>query len=73
MPGMSGFDLHRHIADLGWNIPMILITAYANDAVQAFSLKPGIFGYLVKPFSDDDLFKCLSVACSGALGRGQAP
>jgi FixJ family two-component response regulator len=73
MPGMSGLDLHRHISDLSRRIPMILITAYPNDVVRVSAPEAGIFGYLVKPFSDEDLLKCLNFAFSAAPDRGDAP
>ncbi|HEY1857804.1 response regulator transcription factor [Acidocella sp.] len=73
MPGMSGFDLYRHISNLSRRIPMILITAYPNDGVRASPPGAGIFGYLIKPFSDDDLLKSLRFAFSAAPDRDDAP
>ncbi len=55
MPGMSGLDLHRHVSALPESIPTILITAYPNDGVRARALRAGVIGYLIKPFSEDDL------------------
>jgi FixJ family two-component response regulator len=59
MPGMSGLDLHRQVSTLSQRIPTILITAYPNDTVRARALSAGAIGYLVKPFSEDDLLNCI--------------
>jgi len=62
MPGMSGLDLHRQVSTLSQRIPTILITAYPNDTVRARALSAGAIGYLVKPFSEDDLLNCIRSA-----------
>lgn len=62
MPGMSGLDLHRRVSALRKRIPTILITAYPNDTDRARALSEGVVCYLVKPFSNDQLFKCVRAA-----------
>ena len=37
MPGMSGLDLHQHLAAAGKAIPTILITAYPNERVRTLA------------------------------------
>jgi FixJ family two-component response regulator len=73
MPGMSGLDLYRHVSNLSRRIPMILITAYPDDGMRSSPLGAGIFGYLIKPFSDDDLIKSLGFACSAAPDCNDTP
>jgi FixJ family two-component response regulator len=72
MPGMSGLDLHRHIAALPKRIPTILITAYPSESIRECALRAGIVCFLVKPFSDDELLKCIRSAL-GYEGEGAPP
>jgi FixJ family two-component response regulator len=62
MPGMSGLDLHRRVTALAKSIPTILITAYPSDSIRERALSAGILGYLVKPFSEDELLNCIRSA-----------
>jgi FixJ family two-component response regulator len=64
MPGMSGLDLHQRVAALPKGIPTILITAYPSDSIRERALSAGILGYLVKPFSEDELLNCIRSALS---------
>jgi CheY-like chemotaxis protein len=41
MPAMTGIGLHSHLADTGYAIPTILITAYPNDVDRARALNDG--------------------------------
>ena len=66
MPGMSGLDLHDRLTASGQPIPTILITAFPNDRVRARALGAGVVCYLVKPFGEGDLLRCLR----SILGRG---
>jgi len=62
MPGMSGLDLHRRLVALGESIPTVLITAFPNWTVHARDLGRDVVGYLEKPFSEQDLLKCVQSA-----------
>jgi len=62
MPQMSGVQLHRRLTTLGYTIPTILITAYPDDEVRARVLDEGVICYLVKPFDDDELLRCVRLA-----------
>jgi len=55
MPGMDGIALMKKIKEFNRELPVILITAYAEveKAVEAMHL--GAFTYLAKPFSNDQL------------------
>jgi FixJ family two-component response regulator len=59
MPGMSGLEMHEHLAAAGRAIPMILMTAYPDEPVRARALGAGVAGYLVKPFTDHELLGCI--------------
>lgn len=62
MPGMSGLTLYQHLVASGNPIPTILITAYPDEPVRTRALKAGVFGYLTKPFTADELLECISSA-----------
>jgi len=68
MPHMTGVELHRHLLDLGYEIPTILITAYPNDEVRARALADGVKCYLAKPFDDEELIRCVRYALGDATG-----
>jgi FixJ family two-component response regulator len=72
MPGMSGLDLHRRLVALRKHIPTILITAYPNDSIRTQALSAGVIGYLMKPFSEDDLLKCVRSASPRESDSGNA-
>ena len=65
MPGMSGLELHQHLAASGAPIPTVLITAYASDATHLRAREAGIVCCLAKPFAPDELLECVR----GALAR----
>ena len=73
MPGMSGLDLHRHVSALPKSIPTILVTGYPNDRVRSRALKAGVIGYLLKPFSEDDLLNSIRSALDQEGEAGSAP
>jgi FixJ family two-component response regulator len=70
MPGMSGLDLHDHVSALHKRIPTILMTAYPNDSNRKRALAAGVGCYLVKPFSEDELFNCIRKALEQQEKRG---
>lgn len=55
MPGMTGVELHGHLIKLGYAIPMILVTAFPDEAVRNQALKDGVFCDLSKPVDDLEL------------------
>lgn len=62
MPGMTGPELYRHLIASGYEIPTILVTAYADDQVRARALKDGVVCYLPKPIDEKRLLACLHAA-----------
>ncbi len=55
MPGMSGMDLLREIKKRSDDVPVIVITAYANVDLAVDAMKAGAFDFIGKPFSRDHL------------------
>jgi PAS domain S-box-containing protein len=54
LPDISGLELLRLVAQEGYDVPVILMTAHGSEniAVEAFRL--GARNYLIKPFSDTE-------------------
>ena len=50
MPNMSGIELQDRLSNLGFEIPIIFITAYPDDTVRQRALQGGAVAFLLKPF-----------------------
>ena len=59
MPGMTGTELHSHLLKLGKAIPTILVAAYPDEEDRMRARRAGVIGYLVKPYSQDELLACI--------------
>jgi len=68
MRHMTGVELYRCLIDLGYDIPTILMTGYPNEGVRARALADGVKCYLVKPFDDEELVRCVRWALGIATG-----
>ena len=65
MPGMTGLELHQHLAASNHPIPTILMTAYPDERVRAQALKANVVCYLAKPFEAEDLLNYVRRAVHG--------
>jgi FixJ family two-component response regulator len=61
MPGMTGPELQQQLTDRGQEIPVIFITARADERVRARLVDQGAVACLSKPFSDTALLAALNV------------
>jgi FixJ family two-component response regulator len=64
MPGMSGIDLQDRLIADGRCVPVIFVTAYFEEQVEAQAMEAGAFGFLRKPFDDQSFVACLDRALS---------
>jgi FixJ family two-component response regulator len=62
LPGMSGFELQRHLNIERRKIPIIFITAHADEASRQRALKGGAIEFLGKPVRRETLFKAIQSA-----------
>ena len=62
MPGMSGPDLQRELGLRRQQIPIVFITANADETMRARLLEQGAAECLFKPFSDMTLRYALDTA-----------
>jgi FixJ family two-component response regulator len=65
MPGMSGPELQRELARRRQAIPIVFITAQADEVVRASPSASGAAACLLKPFSDTALLNALNTALAG--------
>ncbi len=69
MPGMDGLEFIRRIEKAGHNVPVVMITAYAEVDSAVEAMRHGAFDYVKKPFSGEQLEQM--VASAIAHGRRQ--
>ncbi|PHR97680.1 MAG: DNA-binding response regulator [Blastopirellula sp.] len=62
MLGMSGAELQQKLAEMGSALPVIIITAYASIPVAVESLQSGVFTFLEKSCSEDELWQAIKDA-----------
>jgi len=62
MPGMTGPDLQQELTVRGQDIPIVFITAQADETVRQRALEQGAVECLFKPFSDTALSEALNAA-----------
>ena len=70
MAEMSGLDLHARLAAEGSAPPVIYITAFPDERIEARARALGAIGFLSKPFDAETLVHCIQRAlASGPNGR----
>jgi FixJ family two-component response regulator len=62
LPGMSGPDLQRELQLRRQEIPVVFITAQADQAIHSRVLEQGAVECLLKPFSDTALLDAINAA-----------
>jgi FixJ family two-component response regulator len=63
MPGMSGPELQQELLSRGIRVPIVFITARADESVREKLMRTGAAACLFKPFSELQL----QAACDAAL------
>jgi AmiR/NasT family two-component response regulator len=61
MPGLDGIEAARRILDER-PIPIVMLTAYGQEELVSRAVEAGVFGYLVKPFREQDLLPAIQTA-----------
>jgi two-component system, response regulator PdtaR len=61
MPKLDGIEAARRILDER-PIPIVMLTAYGQDELVSRAVEAGVFGYLVKPFREQDLLPAIRTA-----------
>tara|TARA_R110000823_G_scaffold171736_9_gene304226 strand:- start:77797 stop:80235 length:2439 start_codon:yes stop_codon:yes gene_type:complete len=58
---MDGIDI-ANIVNQTYHVPVIFITAYSEEATMGRATKALPYGYLLKPFSERDLYAVISIS-----------
>jgi len=62
LPGESGLDFQRKLAEAGVKIPIVFITAHGDIPMSVKAMKSGAMEFLTKPFRDQDLLDAIQQA-----------
>ncbi len=62
LPGMNGLELQRQLGAVHWRIPVIFVTAYADDDVRTRALAAGAIAFLYKPCREEELLNAIETA-----------
>ena len=66
MAGMNGLELQRQLGAAHWRIPIIFVTAHADDDARARALAAGAVAFLYKPCREEDLLNAIEAALTHA-------
>ncbi|PWU11932.1 MAG: DNA-binding response regulator [Terriglobia bacterium] len=62
LPGLSGLDLQKRIADAGLEIPIVFLTGHGNIPISVKAMKAGAVEFLTKPVEEEDLLRAIQEA-----------
>jgi FixJ family two-component response regulator len=62
LPGLSGLDAQRQLAEANSEIPIVFITAHGDIPMSVRAMKAGAVEFLPKPFRDQDLLDAVRQA-----------
>jgi FixJ family two-component response regulator len=69
LPGRSGLDLQRELADATIHFPIIFITGYGDIPMSVRAMKGGAIEFLTKPFRDQDLLDAIQLSIARDRAR----
>jgi FixJ family two-component response regulator len=64
MPGIDGLELQRNLASTNRRVPIICVSAHANNDERTEAINGGAVDFLRKPFSEEALFNAIQLALS---------
>jgi glycogen phosphorylase len=62
LPGLSGLDLQKRMAEVGAEIPIVFLTGHGNIPASVQAMKAGAVEFLTKPFDEQDLLQAIQQA-----------
>jgi len=62
LPGMSGLELQRQLAEGNFDLPIILMTAHERGDQRRQAVEAGAVAFLNKPFEEADLLNAIDRA-----------
>ncbi len=62
LPGMSGLEFQKHLAELGVHLPLVMVTGHGDIPMSVRAMKAGAVDFLPKPFRDQDMLDAVASA-----------
>ena len=62
LPGLSGLDLQRELADTNATLPIIFLTGHGDIPMSVRAMKAGAIEFLTKPFREQELLDAIRQA-----------
>ena len=62
LPGLSGLDVQKRMAEVGPEIPIVFLTGHGNIPASVRAMKAGAVEFLTKPFDDEELLHAIQEA-----------
>ena len=62
LPGLSGLDLQKRMAEVGMEIPIVFLTGHGNIPASVQAMKAGAVEFLTKPFDEQNLLQAIQEA-----------
>ncbi len=62
LPGLSGLDLQKRMAEVGLDIPIVFLTGHGNIPASVQAMKAGAVEFLTKPFDEQQLLQAIHEA-----------
>jgi FixJ family two-component response regulator len=69
LPGRSGLDLQRELAEAGMRIPIIFITGYGDIPMSVQAMKNGAIEFLTKPYREQDILDSIETGLTRDRAR----
>jgi FixJ family two-component response regulator len=68
MPRLNGLELQAKLREMDRGIPVIFVTAKADNEARARALRQGAAAFFTKPFNDDALLGAIESAMQNRQG-----
>jgi len=62
LPGLSGLDLQKRMADAGLETPIVFLTGHGDIPASVKAMKAGAVEFLTKPVDEEDLLTAIQEA-----------
>ena len=62
LPGLSGLDLQKRMAEVGLEIPIVFLTGHGNIPASVQAMKAGAVEFLTKPLDEEKLLQAIQEA-----------
>lgn len=62
LPGLSGLDLQKRMAEIGLDIPIVFLTGHGSIPASVQAMKAGAIEFLTKPVDEQELLRAIQEA-----------